>query len=63
MNFSIGAKVKINKCDACPNVVGKTVTVKCVLDDGLELNYGRGRPQNNRPVRISKDDVSLVETE
>jgi hypothetical protein len=25
------------------------------------LSYGRGRPQRNRPIGISVDDISLVE--
>ncbi len=63
MGYKVGDRITIKKCDSCPSIIGKIVAVKCVLDDGLELNYGRGRPQNNRPVRISQDDVSLVEAE
>lgn len=64
MNYDIGAKVVINKCDACPAVVGKTATITGFTNDpgyaAVELNFGRGRPQTSRPKVISLDDVRLV---
>ena len=64
MNFEIGTKVTIDKCDACPTVVGKTATVMGVISsdesgEQVTLNFGRGRPQAGRPESISVEDVSL----
>lgn len=60
----IGDTVKIEKCVLCPTIVGKTAKVKRFVgdsEDGLvELNFGRGRPQLNRPTTVHKDDISLV---
>ena len=60
MNFGIGEKVVVNKCDACPSIVGKTAKVKGFGDNTVLLSFGRGRPQTNRPKFISVDNVSLV---
>ena len=58
--MNIGDTVKIEKCLLCPTVVGKTAKVKKIVEDILELNFGRGRPQLNRPTTVHVDDVSLV---
>lgn len=62
MRFEVGTKVRIDRCEVCPAVVGKTVTVKSVYADGenLIINYGRGRPSADRPSFVNVDDVSLV---
>lgn len=60
---TVGAEVVINKCDACPAIVGKTAKVKGFNEDSsaVSFNFGRGRPQANRPEFVNVDDVSLVE--
>lgn len=58
--MNIGDTVKIEKCVVCSAIIGKTAKVKGVVDDTVELNFGRGRPQLNRPTVVHKDDVSLV---
>jgi hypothetical protein len=62
-----GDMVKINKCDVCPGIVGKTAKVVDLTSgnetpgfDAVRLNFGRGRPQVNRPMTVNVDDVSLV---
>lgn len=63
--MEIGASVKINKCDACPAIVGKIAKITgFTLKPGYNaanLNFGRGRPQANRPSFVSVDDISVVE--
>ena len=64
--MKIGDLVKVNKCDQCPGVVGKVVSVSKVnVVDGnvvsIGLNFGKGRPQRNRPDSFSPSDVSIVE--
>lgn len=67
MGFNVGAKVLINKCDVCPSIVGKTakITGFTMGTDykAAELNFGRGRPQDNRPEAVNVDDLSLVKEE
>jgi len=66
--MKIGDTIKVTKCDACPKVVGKTAKVvqtvtkedACGGGDFVELRFGRGRPQLNRPTSFSIDDVELV---
>jgi len=64
--MDIGASVKINKCDACPAIVGKTAKVTGFTSepgyDAANLNFGRGRPQVNRPSFLNIDDISILET-
>jgi len=60
VNFSVGEKVTINKCDVCPSIVGKTAKIRGFGENTVLLSFGRGRPQTNRPKAISVDDVSLV---
>jgi len=59
--MKVGDSVTINKCDQCAAVVGKVVKVKSVNDGVIQVNYGRGRPQANRPSTIPLSDVSLVD--
>lgn len=65
--MDIGANVKINKCDACPAIVGKTARVTGFTSepgfDAVNLNFGRGRPQANRPSCVNIDDISVVGTD
>lgn len=58
--YEVGMRVRIDKCDECPTIVGKIATIKGIEHDELRLGYGRGRPQKDRPVLVRKDDVSLV---
>lgn len=57
--------VRIDKCDVCPDIVGKTAKIKGFNIeqgyDAVELNFGRGRPRMNRPGSLSIQDISLVE--
>ena len=61
--MKVGDTVKIDKCTICAAVVGKTAKIKGFVDDIVELNYGRGRPQLNRPTEVHVDNVSLVKEE
>lgn len=62
--MEIGASVKIDKCDVCPAIVGKTAKVTGFTSEpgynAANLNFGRGRPQANRPSFVNVDDISLV---
>ena len=66
--MKIGDTVKITKCAVCPKVVGKvgrvvqTVTGAdtCGGPPSVEVRFGRGRPQLNRPSVFGMDDVELV---
>lgn len=58
--MNVGDVVKINKCDVCSGIVGKTAKVKGFGDNTVLLNFGKGRPQANRPNAVSVDDVSVV---
>jgi len=59
--MKVGDVVKIEKCAACPAVVGKTAKVRAITDGQVELNFGRGRPQANRPKTVAEGDVTVVE--
>jgi len=63
--MKIGDLVKIIKCEQCPAVVGKIVSVSKLNMEGeqvvsVELNFGRGRPQLNRPTKFSVDEVESI---
>lgn len=59
--MNIGSRVKIVKCDVCPKVVGKIAKVKAVWENGsVELQFGRGRPQKDRPTAYSVNDLDMV---
>ncbi|UCG02457.1 MAG: hypothetical protein JSW11_00395 [Candidatus Heimdallarchaeota archaeon] len=59
--MNVGDTVKINRCEVCPKVVGKTVKVVEVGENGIVVSFGRGRPQKDRPRAFSFNDVSLVD--
>jgi len=66
--MNIGDVVVVNKCDQCSVIVGKSYKVKGFAplasgEDGVVLNFGRGRPPANRPGIINKGDVSVVVVE
>lgn len=65
--MEIGVSVRINKCDACPAIVGKTAKITGFTSEpgynAANLNFGRGRPQANRPSFLSVDDISLLVTD
>ena len=62
----VGDKVRINKCESCPKLIGRVVVIMSIFGDSpdnetnLIVNYGRGRPQTGRPEFLSVDNVSLV---
>jgi hypothetical protein len=63
--LKVGDNVRIDKCESCPKLVGRTVVIKSINPDGpdgarLYVSYGRGRPQTGRPEFLFIDDVSLV---
>jgi hypothetical protein len=66
--MKIGDLVQINRCEVCPAVVGKIVPIEDILYDlqeitkpqAVELGFGRGRPQKNRPKQFPVGDVSVV---
>lgn len=60
MSFSINDRVRVDRCDVCPAIVGKMATIKGIDGRVLTLNYGRGRPLANRPSSVNVDEVSLV---
>lgn len=66
VEMKVGDVVKVEKCDKCPAVVGKTAKIKCFTSEpdcngnAVELNFGKGRPQVNRPHLFNLDDISLV---
>lgn len=63
--MEIGTNVRIDKCDACPEIVGKTAKITGFTSDpgynAAKLNFGRGRPQANRPSFVRVEDISLAE--
>lgn len=61
--MNIGDTVQINKCDGCPSIVGKTAKIVSLdlENHKVELSFGRGRPQANRPKFMSVDDISLID--
>ncbi len=63
--MEIGTKVKIDKCDECPTIVGKTAKVRGFTEtpDVVLLNFGRGRPQSGRPKSMSVANLSVVLSE
>ena len=63
--FALGSAVTVVKCSACPDAVGKTAKIQSENDDGqFQLNFGRGRPQKDRPKFFAADELALVsETE
>lgn len=62
--MNVGDTVKIEKCEKCPGVIGKTAKIKGFTSDPgydvVELNFGKGRPQVGRPHLFNVDDISLV---
>lgn len=60
--MKIGDRIQIVKCGACPKVVGKTGVITKFYEEGssVEVKFGRGRPQKNRPNVFVIDDVSLI---
>lgn len=64
MSFYIGNRIKIDRCDVCPAIIGKTAKITGFTSEpgykAVKLNFGRGRPQLNRPKVVGVNDVSLV---
>lgn len=65
--MNVGDTVKVEKCEKCSAVVGKTAKVKELVESeqegiyNLKLNFGRGRPQSGRPEVFSMEEVSVVD--
>jgi len=64
MDLTVGSKVKVDKCDSCPAIVGKVARITGFSNepgfDAVQLNFGRGRPPANRPKFVGLLDISLV---
>ena len=62
--MNVGDMIKVDKCNACPSIVGKTAKVMSLTSDpgypAVTLSFGRGRPQSGRPHVFSLEDISLV---
>jgi hypothetical protein len=69
--MNVGDEVRIVNCEGCPKVVGKTVKVTGIktvdqgegiglVGVGVEVNYGRGRPQLGRPTAFMFADVVRI---
>lgn len=63
--MKIDDTVKIMKCDVCSKIIGKVGTITKLNTEGqdisfVEVKFGKGRPQKNRPTLFSVDDVELV---
>lgn len=64
VSIAVGDMIKVDKCDACPAVIGKTAKVTGLTSkpgyDAVTLSFGRGRPQAGRPHVFGVLDISLV---
>jgi len=63
--MKIGDMVRVTKCDVCPKVVGKTAKITGITESdagvsSVMVNFGKGRPQLNRPTQFSPSDMELV---
>ncbi len=59
--MKIGDTVRVEKCDACEAVVGKTGKIKRFsgLDNTMVvLNFGKGRPPKGRPHAFPMGDLA-----
>lgn len=63
--MKVGDKVRIVKCDVCEKVVGKVGTITKVNSEvsSIDVKFGKGRPQLNRPSVFACCDVALVDNE
>lgn len=63
--MKIGDKIQVVKCDVCPKVVGKVGTVtKVNLEvSSINVKFGKGRPQLNRPSVFAIADVVILDDE
>ena len=61
--MNVGDTVRIVKCSVCPNGVDKTAKVTKVVENGVEVSFGRGRPQAGRPKCFQMDEVAVVDIE
>lgn len=61
--MKIGDIVRVDKCEACEAIVGKTGKIKCFVDSiypeqAAVLNFGKGRPQKGRPHAFPVGDLT-----
>jgi len=56
----VGDTVRINVCNDCPKMVGKTAKIVHMEHGLVTVRYGRGRPPVNRPNVLSEADVVVV---
>ena len=61
--MNVGDRVRVVKCAVCEKAVGKIGKVASLGEGGVEVKFGRGRPQLGRPVYFAVGDVALVEGE
>ena len=75
--MQIGDQIRIVKCGACPKVIGKVATIikvntidgditfgnaeHCQDISSVEVKFGRGRPQKDRPATYNIDEVCLMD--
>lgn len=62
MEFNVGDKVRIDKCDQCLAIIGKVAKISGFSEFGnVFLNFGKGRPQLNRPNYFCVENISLIQ--
>jgi hypothetical protein len=61
-DMKIGDTVRVDKCDVCEAVIGKTGKIKNFADDKtmVALNFGKGRPPMGRPHSFPVGDLTNV---
>jgi len=65
MSCVVGSIVRVVKCDVCPAIISKTAKVVAMTDvagqPGVQVSFGRGRPQKGRPTVLVMDDVAVID--
>ena len=61
--MKVGDQVQVVRCDVCSKVVNKIGVVLGIVDTTVEIKFGRGRPELNRPKNFAMDDLAVLEKE